>query len=223
MIFFEIGYSFWFGRAKTKTVRNRWCLSTQVHEPMEEFKVKIKVFRNTGEDKKTLLNAVQSFVKSNNSDHEIAVVQSIGRDGRPILEEFFNNLGFKMDSNRSVEENLSREEFLERPSNTPAIMPELTFRLYNCDNMYDLDKVEALVTKVTAKMYQKANIEKNYFPLPEMNKLCRKLEEGGKQRGYAVFVVHADETGLVINSDSSRSVAGYSKLYRTLVRLTGKH
>lgn len=187
---------------------------------MEDFKVNIKVFRNAGDDKKTFLNTVQSFIKSNNPDHEIAVVQLIGGDGRPILEEFFNKLGFKMDSSHSTQESLSRKELLERASNIPAIMPELTFRLYNCDNMYDLDKVEALITKVTAKMYQKAKVEKTYFPLPQMNKLCRKLEGEGKRRGYAVFVVHADETGLVINSDTS--LAGYSKLYRTLVRITGE-
>ncbi|XP_031570348.1 uncharacterized protein LOC116304715 [Actinia tenebrosa] len=186
---------------------------------MEEFKVNIKVFRNTGNDKKSLQNTVQSFIQSTNSGHEIAVVQSIEGDGRPILEEFFDNLGFKLNRNRSAEENLSREDFLERANTMQAIMPELTFRLYNCDKMYDLDKVEALITKVTTRMSQEVKIEKTYFPLPEMHKLCRKLEEEGKHRGYAVFVVHADEPGLVINSDSS--AAGYSKLYRTLARLSG--
>ena len=62
-------------------------------------------------------------------------------------------------------------------------------------------------------------IHKNYFPLSKMSEMCEttipKL-----QMDFAVFVVHAHESGLKINGDSPRF--GYAKFYRALLKATGK-
>ncbi|XP_031570343.1 uncharacterized protein LOC116304711 isoform X2 [Actinia tenebrosa] len=77
----------------------------------------------------------------------------------------------------------------------------LNFRLFNCDRTFSLDKVEALIQRVAAKLSRETKIEKTYFPLPRMDELCVELEkEGSHFDEYAVFVVHAHESRLWINT-----------------------
>ena len=93
---------------------------------------------------------------------------------------------------------------------------ELNFRIFNCDRTYGLEKVEALISKVTNNA---AKVEQKYFPLPRMRNLCKELNEEGKMAGYAVFVVHAHESRLSLNEENAG--IGYAKLYRTLLNVTG--
>ncbi|XP_031570339.1 uncharacterized protein LOC116304709 [Actinia tenebrosa] len=94
----------------------------------------------------------------------------------------------------------------------------LKFRLFNCDRTFNLDKVEALIQRVAAKLSRETKIEKTYFPLPRMNELCVKLEKEDHFE-YAVFVVHAHESRLSINE--ANAGIGYAKVYRALQKATG--
>ena len=59
-------------------------------------------------------------------------------------------------------------------------------------------------------------VEHHYFTLPEMDELSEKVIPALKI-DFAVFVVHAKESRLSINDGR-----GYSKVYRALMKATGK-
>ena len=93
------------------------------------------------------------------------------------------------------------------------------FHLFNCDNTYKLDSVQALLRKMEDKYKFKILVEKRTFRLGQMNEMCEttipKL-----QMDFAIFVVHAHESRLSINEDNAG--IGYAKIYRALLQATGK-
>ena len=93
-----------------------------------------------------------------------------------------------------------------------------SFHLFNCDNTYNLNSVEALLLKMEDKLKTKMAVEKHYFRLQQMTEICEttipKL-----QMDFAIFVVHAHESRLSINEDNAG--IGYARLYRTLLQSAG--
>ena len=93
------------------------------------------------------------------------------------------------------------------------------FHLFNCDNTYNLNSVEALLLKMEDKLKLKSAVEKHYFRLHKMTELCEttipKL-----LMDVAIFVVHAHESRLSINEDNAG--IGYAKLYKALLHAAGK-
>ena len=93
------------------------------------------------------------------------------------------------------------------------------FHLFNCDNTYNLNSVEALLLKMEDKLKSKIAVEKHYFRLQQMTEICEtaipKL-----LIDVAIFVVHAHESRLSINEDNAG--IGYSRLYRALLQATSK-
>ena len=93
------------------------------------------------------------------------------------------------------------------------------FHLFNCDNTYNLNSVEALLLKMEDKLKLKIAVEKHYFRLQQMTEICEttipKL-----LMDVAIFVVHAHESRLSINEDNAG--IGYAKLYKALLHATGK-
>jgi len=97
--------------------------------------------------------------------------------------------------------------------------------LFNCDKTYNLDSVETLLCVIKDDIRTKLRIDtelairKNYFSLSKMSEMCEttipKL-----QMDFAVFVVHAHESGLTINEDNAG--IGYTRLYKALLKATGK-
>ncbi|XP_078380102.1 uncharacterized protein LOC144663042 isoform X1 [Oculina patagonica] len=94
----------------------------------------------------------------------------------------------------------------------------MRFHVFNCDNTYRLDTVEALLLKMQDKHKFKILVEKRTFRLAEMKEMCEttipKL-----QMDFAIFVVHAHESRLSINEDNAG--IGYARFYRTLLQATG--
>ena len=98
-------------------------------------------------------------------------------------------------------------------------------QLFNCDKTYNLDSVEELFCEVKDDIRKKLNFDielpigKNHFPLSKMSEMCEttipKLH-----MDFAVFVVHANESRLSINEDNAG--IGYAKIYRALLKATGK-
>ena len=95
-----------------------------------------------------------------------------------------------------------------------------SFHLFNCDNTYNLNSVEALLLKMEDKLKLKSAVEKHYFRLHKMTELCEttipKL-----LMDVAIFVVHAHESRLSINEDNAG--IGYAKIYRALLEATGEY
>ena len=97
--------------------------------------------------------------------------------------------------------------------------------LFNCDKTYNLDLVEKLFCEVNDDIRKKLSfdiqlpIRKNYFPLTQMSEMCETTIPQ-LQIDFAVFVVHAHESRLSINEDNAG--IGYAKIYRSLLRVTGK-
>lgn len=73
------------------------------------------------------------------------------------------------------------------------------FHLFNCDNTYNLDLVEALLLKIAGDHSLKILVEKQYFRLGQMLEMCETIPE--LQMDFAVFVVHAQESRLTINEE----------------------
>ena len=98
--------------------------------------------------------------------------------------------------------------------------------LFNCDSTYNLDSVEKLFCKIKDDIRRKLNfdielpIAKNYFPLSKMSEMCETTIPKLRQMDFAVFVVHAHESRLSINEDNAG--IGYAKIYRALLKATGK-
>ena len=96
----------------------------------------------------------------------------------------------------------------------------MRFHLFNCDNTYNLDKVEALLQKMEDRHIGLKNaVNKHYFRLQEMSEVCETIKSK-LQMDFAIFVVHAHESRLSINEDNAG--IGYAKIYRTLLDATGK-
>ena len=95
----------------------------------------------------------------------------------------------------------------------------MRFHLFNCDNTYKLDSVEALLLKMEDKHKLKISVDKCYFRLHQMSEMSQttipKL-----QMDYAIFVVQAHESRLSINEDNAG--IGYARFYRALLQATGK-
>ena len=93
------------------------------------------------------------------------------------------------------------------------------FHLFNCDNTYNLNSVEALLLEMEDKLNLKIAVEKHYFHLHQMTEICEtaipKL-----LMDVAIFVVHAHESRLFINDDNAG--IGYARFYRSLLQATGK-
>ena len=85
--------------------------------------------------------------------------------------------------------------------------------LFNCDNTYKLEPVEKLLDQLTS-----IHVEKHSFRLPEMSEMVEKIPT--LEMDMAFFVVHAHESRLSINEDNAG--IGYAKIYRALLKATGK-
>ena len=91
--------------------------------------------------------------------------------------------------------------------------------LLNCDGTYKLDAVERFLVTVQEKHGLEFSIDKRYFGLNEMSKLCETILPQ-LEMDFAIFVVHAEESRLSINEDNAG--IGYSKIYRALLQATGE-
>ena len=93
--------------------------------------------------------------------------------------------------------------------------------LFNCDNTYKLDVVEKLFKVVEKKLNFAFSIKSHYFALRDMSQVRENIiPDQIKVGDVAVFVVHAHESRLSINEDNAG--IGYAKIYRALLRATGK-
>ena len=91
------------------------------------------------------------------------------------------------------------------------------FYLY-CDNTYNLEIVETFLLKLEEKYGFKITVDGRYFSLPEMADLCEKnLPQ--LLMDFAIFVVHANESRLIINEDNAD--ISYARFYRGLLQKTG--
>ena len=93
--------------------------------------------------------------------------------------------------------------------------------LFNCDQLYELRVIEDLLNSSKPMLHDKLGfdftVKHHYFPLTEMNELSEKAIPALKM-DFAVFVVHAHESRLSINDGR-----GYTKVYRALMKATGKN
>ena len=92
------------------------------------------------------------------------------------------------------------------------------FHLFNCDSVYELSIVEDLLKAVKAKLGFAFSVETHNFTLSEMSELSTKTIPAMKV-DFAMFVVHAHESVLLINNDNLER--GYAKVYRALLQATG--
>ena len=93
----------------------------------------------------------------------------------------------------------------------------LKFHLFNCDNIYQLSIVEDLLKATKAKLGFEFSVEKHIFALSEMRELSTTIP--AMKMDFAMFVVHAHESVLLINNDNLEH--GYSRVYRALLEATG--
>ncbi|XP_078380087.1 uncharacterized protein LOC144663028 [Oculina patagonica] len=93
------------------------------------------------------------------------------------------------------------------------------FHLFNCDNIYELSIVENLLKAVKAKLGFEFSVEKQSFTLSEMSELSTNVIPK-MHMDFAMFVVHAHESRLLINNDNLEY--GYAKVYRALLQATGE-
>ena len=87
--------------------------------------------------------------------------------------------------------------------------------LFNCDNTYKLEPVEKLLEKFGIHVER---VEKHCFRLPKMSEMVDIIPT--LEMDMAFFVVHAHECVLSINEDGAGF--GYTKIYRALLKATGK-
>ena len=97
--------------------------------------------------------------------------------------------------------------------------PSKRFYLFNCDNTYDLKKVEEFLVGVDENYGFNIWVDHLYFGLRRMAEVCETMIPT-MEMDYAIFVVHANESRLSINEDNAG--IGYAKLYRALLKKTGK-
>ena len=86
--------------------------------------------------------------------------------------------------------------------------------LFNCDNTYNLDKVETFLMEMNKKHGFNFAIEKRYFQLSQMTDFCE-TNIPQLQMDCAIFVVHANESRLSINERDAG--IGYAIVYRALL------
>ncbi|CAH3173629.1 unnamed protein product [Porites evermanni] len=93
--------------------------------------------------------------------------------------------------------------------------------LFNCDQLYELRVIEDLLNSSKPMLHDKLGfdftVEHHYFSLTEMDELSEKVIPALKM-DFAIFVVHAKESRLSINDGR-----GYTKVYRALMKATGKN
>ena len=94
-----------------------------------------------------------------------------------------------------------------------------TICLFNCDNTYKLDVVEAFLMEMNKKHGFNFAIGKHNFELQQLADYC-KTRIPQIQMDCAIFVVQAHESRLSINEDNAG--IGYAKIYRALLDATGK-
>lgn len=92
-----------------------------------------------------------------------------------------------------------------------------TICLFNCDNTYKLDVVEAFLMEMNEKHGFNFAIGKYNLGLQQMADYC-KTKIPQIQMDCAIFVLHAHESRLSINEDSAG--IGYAKIYRALLEAT---
>ena len=96
--------------------------------------------------------------------------------------------------------------------------PQKKIRLFNCDHIYELRVVADFLNETKQNLHFDFSVEEHYFSLPQISELSEKIIPQ-LQMDFAVFVVHAHESRLSINEDD----CGYTKVYRALLRATGKN
>ena len=95
--------------------------------------------------------------------------------------------------------------------------------LFDCDQLlYELRVIEDLLNSSKPMLHDKLGfdftVKHHYFSLTEMDELSEKVIPALKM-DFAVFVVHATkESRLSINDGR-----GYTKVYRALMKATGKN
>ena len=90
-----------------------------------------------------------------------------------------------------------------------------TFHLFNCDNTYNLNAVDAaLLLKLEDKLKFKVAVEKRYFRQQLMKKICETVIPK-LQVDVAIFVVHAHESRLSFNEDNAG--IGCARFYGALL------
>ena len=93
--------------------------------------------------------------------------------------------------------------------------------IFNCDHLYELRVIVDLLNSSKPILHDKFGfdftVEHHYFFLTEMDELSEKVIPAQKM-DFAVFVVHAHESRVSINDGR-----GYTKVYRALMRATGKN
>ena len=93
--------------------------------------------------------------------------------------------------------------------------------LFNCDHLYELRVIEDLLNSSRPMLHDKLGfdftVEHHYFSLNEIDELSEKVIPSLKM-DFAVFVVHAQESRVSINDGR-----GYTKVYRALMKATGKN
>ena len=95
---------------------------------------------------------------------------------------------------------------------------QLKFYLFNCDNTYNLEVVEAFLLHFEEKYGFKISVDRLGFGLQRMGEVCEKILPS-LMMDVAVFVVHANESRLSINEDNAG--IGYARIYRALLQKTG--
>lgn len=100
---------------------------------------------------------------------------------------------------------------------------QLNIHVFNCDRTYKLKVVEDWLKEgrktTKSELEIDLNVESRDFSLSEMAQLSDKTIPG-LGMDVAVFVVHAHESRLSINEENAG--IGYAKLYRALLKKTGK-
>ena len=91
----------------------------------------------------------------------------------------------------------------------------LKFHLFN---VYQLRIVEDFLKATRAKLGFEFSVESHNFSLSEMSELSTKTIPAMKV-DFAMFVVHAHESVLLINNDNLEH--GYAKVHRALLQATG--
>ena len=93
--------------------------------------------------------------------------------------------------------------------------------LFNCDHLYELRVIEDLLNSSKPMLHDKLGfdftVEYHYFSLNEIDELSEKVIPSLKM-DFAVFVAHAQESRVSINDGR-----GYTKVYRALMKATGKN
>ena len=149
--------------------------------------------------------------------------QNYCTEGADVHEAFSGNKGLFEIRERNCfnlfKQNKAAKKDIKHCTLTKETMTEpLKFHLFNCDNVYQLSIVEDLLEATKAKLGFEFSVESHNFSLSEMSELSTKTIPAMKM-DFAMFVVHAHESVLLINNDNLEH--GYAKVYRALLQATG--